>query len=133
MSTTYLLDTNTLSYIAKGKSAEARARLQAVPHKDAVCISAITEAELRYGLARRPAAHALHVAMEALLFKVRILSWGSKEAAVYGQLRFSLESAGVGVSALDLLIAAQAIAADAVLVTHDKVYSHIPNLRAIEN
>ena len=65
MTVTYLLDTNTVSYIAKGKSPAARARLEALREDEAVCISSITEAEIRYGLARRPDARALRAAVEA--------------------------------------------------------------------
>jgi len=78
MTVTYLLDTNTVSYIAKGNSPAARARLEALGLDESVCISSITEAELRYGLARRPAAQALRAAVEGLLLKLNILSWGAK-------------------------------------------------------
>lgn len=133
MTVTYLLDTNTVSYIATGKSPAARARLEALGEAEIVCISSITEAELRYGLARRPAAHALRAAVEALLFKIRILSWGSKEAAAYGELRAKLEAAGIALSELDMQIAAQALAVNAVLVTNDKAFSHVEALGATAN
>ncbi len=133
MSCAYLLDTNTVSYIAKGKSAVARAHLESLSAGDVACISAITEAELRYGLARRPAAHALRAAVEGLLFKIRVLPWGSREAAAYGDLKARLDAEGISLSALDMLIAAQAIAADAVLVSNDRAFSHVKDLRAVTN
>jgi len=133
MSVTYLLDTNTLSYIAKGKSPAARTRLLSLHAGDVVCISSITEAEVRYGLAKRPQAQALRAAIEGLLFKFRILPWGSREAAEYGKLRAKLESVGAILSELDLLIAAQAIAAEAVLVTNDKALARIKDLHGTEN
>jgi len=128
MSVTYLLDTNTLSYIANGKSQAARVRLESLRSGEAVCISSITEAELRYGLARRPQAHRLHSAVEALLFKLEILPWGSQEAAAYGRLRARLEAAGTVLSELDLQIAAHAIAVGAVLVTNDTALRRIKEL-----
>jgi tRNA(fMet)-specific endonuclease VapC len=133
MIVTYLLDTNTVSYIAKGKSLAARARLEALGEEEIVCISAITEAELRYGLAKRPGAHVLRAAVEALLFKLRILAWGSKEAAAYGGLRAKLEAAGITLSELDMQIAAHAIALGAVLVTNDKAFLHVEDLDATVN
>jgi len=133
MNVTYLLDTNTLSYIAKGNSPSARARLQALSPGDAVCISSITEAEVRYGLARRPQARALHAAIEALLFKLRILPWGSSEAATYGRLRAKLEAAGIVLSELDLLIAAHAIAVGAILVTNDNALARLKDLHGTVN
>jgi tRNA(fMet)-specific endonuclease VapC len=133
MMVTYLLDTNTISYIARGKSPAARARLEALGEEDIVCISSITEAELRYGLAKRPAAHALRAAVEALLFKLRILPWGSKEADAYGGLRAKLEAAGITLSEFDMLIAAHALAVGAVLVTNDKVFLHVEDLDSTVN
>ena len=128
MTVTYMLDTNTVSYIAKGNSPACRARLEALGVDETVCISSITEAELRYGLARRPAAQALRASVERLLLKFNILPWGSKEAAAYGMLRAKLEVAGIGLSQLDLQIAAHAIALGAVLVTNDKAFQRVTDL-----
>jgi tRNA(fMet)-specific endonuclease VapC len=133
MSITYLLDTNTVSYIAKGKSPAARARLQALGDDETVCISSITEAELRYGLAKRPEARQLRKSIEGLLFRLRILAWGSKEAAAYGELRARLEGAGITLSQLDLQIAAHALATGAVLVTNDKAFLQVNDLDKMEN
>jgi tRNA(fMet)-specific endonuclease VapC len=133
MSVIYLLDTNTLSYIAKGKSQAARARLASLRAGENVCISSITEAEVRYGLAKRPQAHRLHAAVEALLFKLQILPWGSEEAVAYGKLRARLEAAGTILSELDLQIAAHAIAAGAVLVTNDNALRRIKELNGTVN
>lgn len=128
MTVTYMLDTNTVSYIAKGNSPASRARLEALGMDETVCISSITEAELRYGLARRPAAQGLRASVERLLLKLNILPWWSKEAAAYGVLRAKLEVAGIGLSQLDLQIAAHAIAVGAVLVTNDKAFKHVADL-----
>lgn len=133
MSVVYLLDTNTVSYIANGRSPAARARLEALGPADLACISSITEAEIRYGLARRPQARALRAAVEALLFKLRVLPWGSKEAAAYGELRARLEAKGASLAELDMLIAAHAIAQGAVLVSNDKALSRLAALHRVEN
>lgn len=133
MSMIYLLDTNTLSYIAKGRSPAARGRLESVSRDDQACISSITESELRYGLARRPQAHALRAAVEGLLFKLQILPWESDDAAAYGELRADLEAKGISLAELDMLIAAQAVAHDAVLVTTDRAFSHVAALSRIQN
>jgi len=133
MNIIYLLDTNTLSYIANGKSQAARSRLASLRAGETVCISSITEAEVRYGLAKRPQAHRLHTAVEALLFKLQIIPWGSEEAVAYGRLRAKLEAAGTVVSELDLQIAAHAIAVGAVLVTNDKALRRIKELNGTVN
>jgi tRNA(fMet)-specific endonuclease VapC len=129
----YLLDTNTASYIARGRSANARARLAGLKADEVAGISAITEAEIRYGLERNPAAHALRAAMEGFLTKINILAWGRPEAKAYGELRASLESAGTTLGSLDMLIAAHAIAAGAILVTNDAALLRVRELRGAED
>jgi tRNA(fMet)-specific endonuclease VapC len=71
--------------------------------------------------------------VEALLFKLQILPWGSAEAAAYGRLRAKLEAAGTILSELDLQIAAHAIAVGAVLVTNDKALRRIKELNGTVN
>jgi tRNA(fMet)-specific endonuclease VapC len=133
MTVAYLLETNTVSYIAKGKSPAARARLEALGEDELACVSAITEAEIRYGLAKRPEARRLRAAVEGFLFKLRILPWGSKEAIAYGALRAKLEAAGITLSEMDLQIAAHAVALGAVLVTNDNVFKNVEDLSATVN
>ena len=49
-------------------------------------------------------------------------------AASYGQVRQALESAGKTVGAMDLLIAAHALALSATLVTSDAHFARVPDL-----
>jgi tRNA(fMet)-specific endonuclease VapC len=124
----YLLDTNTVSYVIKGNIPKVRNRLAKIPMAQ-VAISVVTEAELRYGIAKRPAAKQLRVAVEELLIRVTILPWESQAAREYGELRADLERSGMPVGNLDLMIAAQALAADAVLVTNDAALLRIKRLK----
>ncbi len=133
MTVRYLLDTNTVSSIVRGRSAAARFRLARSRAGEIACISAITEAEIRYGLARNPGAHGLRAAIEGFLARMQVLAWGRDEARVYGELRAKLEGAGKTLSNLDLLIAAHAVAADAVLVTNDRAFAMVGDLRGMEN
>ena len=122
MSQPYLLDTNMVSYIVSGASPAARAQLLRLEGKSAVYVSAISEAELRFGIAKGPK-HPTRIAMmEHFLTKATVLSWGHEEAVTYGELRASLQATGSPLGALDTLIAAHALAIDAVLVTHDKSF-----------
>ena len=125
MTTRFMLDTNTVSFIARGRSGVARARLANLKAYESVCISSVTEGEILYGLARNPGAHAVHAALGGFLRKMKVLPWGRAEAKVYGELRARLEAAGKTLGNLDLLIAAHAIAAEAVLVTHDQAFSGV--------
>lgn len=122
MSETYLLDTNMVSYIVSGASAAARSHLLRLEGNSAVYVSAISEAELRFGMAKVPK-HPTRIAMmEHFLTKATVLPWGHEEASAYGELRVRLHTAGSPLGALDTLIAAHALAIDAVLVTHDKAF-----------
>lgn len=124
----YLLDTNTASYVIKGNVPLVRENLRKVPMSE-VGISAVTEADLRFGAARKPGATRLHLAIEEFLIRVEILSWDSPAARQYALIRSSLEGTGSPMGNLDMMIAAQALAAGATLVTHDRVFQRIKQLR----
>jgi tRNA(fMet)-specific endonuclease VapC len=133
MTFTYMLDTNMVSYIAKGKSVAARMTLLSLKDEEVACISAITEAEIRYGLAKRPEAIALKGLMEGLLASIRVLPWGRPEAEAYGTLRAKLEAAGKTLGSMDMMIAAHAIASRCVLVTNDRAFGYVEDLGASVN
>ncbi len=129
----YMLDTNMVSYIAKGHSKAARGRMLNLDKDEVVCLSVITEAEILYGLARRPEAKALRERMEWFLAAVKVLPWGRDEARAYGALRAKLEAAGESLENMDMLIAAHAISTGSVLVTKDKALAHALNPGASVN
>lgn len=133
MNTLYMLDTNMVSYIAKGHSKAARAHMLNLNEDEAVCISVMTEAEIRYGLDKKPEAVALRECMEWFLGAIKVLPWASNEAKAYGTLRAKLESAGMTLQNVDMQIAAHAIATGAVLVTKDKAFAHVDDLHARVN
>ena len=133
MTFVYMLDTNMVSYVVKRRSRAARAKLLDLKDDEIACISAITEAEIRYGLAKRPEATALRDLMEAFLASIRVLPWGRDEADAYGLLRAKLESAGKTLGSMDLMIAAHAVSTTAVLVTNDKAFGQVGDLSASVN
>jgi tRNA(fMet)-specific endonuclease VapC len=123
----FLLDTNTVSFIIRGTNPAMLERLRS--HAvSSVAISSVTEAELLYGLARKPEASALAAAVRAFLKHVQSLPWDTQAAARYGTLRVQLEAAGTPLGNLDTLIAAHALSLGATLVTHDKAFTQVPGL-----
>jgi tRNA(fMet)-specific endonuclease VapC len=124
----YLLDTNMASYVIKGNFPHVRERLVKVAMAE-VGISAVTEAELRFGVAKKPQAANLSVAVEEFLLRVEILAWDSEAAKSYAKIRVELERFGKPMGNLDMMIAAQAVATPAVLVTHDRVFRHVKQLQ----
>jgi tRNA(fMet)-specific endonuclease VapC len=125
--TRFMLDTNTASALLKGQP-RAVARL-AAETPERICLSVVTEAELLFGIAKRPEARKLRVAVDELLAAIEIVSWNSGTARRYATIRAELEQHGKPLGALDLLIAAHAVQHDAVLVTNDKAFSVVPGLR----
>ena len=124
----YLLDTNIASYALKGNSPAVDRRLEKVATSQ-LAISTVTEGELRFGIARQPAATRLHALIEDFFLRVAILPWDSEAAQHYGQLRASLERDGRPIGNLDTMIAAHAIAIGATLVTNDRAFSRIKKLK----
>lgn len=75
---------------------------------------------MRYGV-ELSESEGLRFAVEALLSKSMVLPWTSAETRAYARLRAENEAAGKGrdIGAFDWLIAAQAVAANARLITND--------------
>ncbi len=127
----YMLDTNAASEAIRGNPL-FDARLQALAPGQ-WCVSAVTCSELRYGIARRPEAVRLARIVEAFLHITAILAWDARAANQHGQLRAYLRAQGSPIGDFDEMIAAHALALDAILVTDNvRHFERIPGLR-IEN
>lgn len=117
----HLLDTDTASYLIKGKSPAIEAKLAAlVPSM--VAISVMTRAELLYGLKRLSPEHRLHLAVRQFLKIVRTLPWDVDAADWYAEIRHQLVSTGQSIGEMDMMIAAHALSAGAVLVTNNSLH-----------
>lgn len=129
--TLYMLDTNVISSLLRNPDGNAAKRIADVG-PDAICVSIITAAELRYGCAKKGSAKLLaHV--EAILESVQVLALDAPADAEYGGIRAELEAAGKTIGPNDLLIAAHAYAAGAILVTDNTgEFSRVRGLR-VEN
>ena len=123
----YMLDTNIASFIIKGNPPVVREYLGNVPMAD-VCVSSITKAELLRGVAKKPDAKHLPLVVNEFLLRVDILPWDSNVAEVYANFRTACESEGKSLGAMDMLIAAHAVAAGAVLITNDRAFYNLEHL-----
>ncbi|MBM2811254.1 MAG: hypothetical protein HW416_2013 [Chloroflexi bacterium] len=116
---TYHLDTNAVIAILRDRPVEVRARLrQALDEGASVALSSIVVFELWYGVARsqqqRANAERLGVFLSG---NVEVVPLGEEAAQAAGRLRAALEAQGTPIGPFDLLIAAQALASRATLVT----------------
>ena len=128
MAIRYLLDTNTASYAIKGNLPRVRERLQKIALAE-VAISVITEAELRFGVLRLPGAKRLGIVVEEFLRFIDIRPWDSAAAQNYAQLRASIEQQGHPMGNLDLMIAAHSLALGTILVSSDRVFRRVKDLK----
>jgi tRNA(fMet)-specific endonuclease VapC len=127
----YMLDTNIVSDLARYPQGRVAERI-ALVGADAICVSVITAAELRYGCERRGSPR-LFAQIEAILEAIPVLAFDSPGDAAYGVIRSELEREGKPIGANDLLIAAHACALKAVLVTaNTREFNRIPGL-SVEN
>ncbi len=126
-----MLDTNIVIYAVRGTSEALNRHLRHVPI-NRLCVSSITEGELRYGLACNP--KATHTADDVLAFlrRVESLPWDSDAAGRYGTLRATLRQAGTPLDNLDTLIAAHALSIGALLVTNDRAFRQIKGLKTVD-
>lgn len=123
----YLLDTNIASLAMRRHEGVLR-RLAQVDVAF-LAVSAVTEAELRFGLALLPDSTRLSRMVEEFLSQVAVVPWGSLAARQYALLRARLHKQGLPMGNLDLMIAAQALALGVTLVTNDRAFARITNLK----
>lgn len=114
----YVLDTDICSYIIKNKPAIVGTKLQQLPI-GSVAISAITQAELLYGLKKLPYNHPLHNHVEQFLLRMPVLAWCVTATQFYADIRYQLVSSGQPIGEMDMMIAAHALALKATLVTNN--------------
>ena len=116
--TRFLLDTNILSDLVRNPQGRVAARIAEVGD-DAICTSIIVAAELRFGAAKK-GSERLTSQLERILSAVDIQPFEAPADAAYAQLRAELEAAGALIGGNDMLIAAQALAADLIMVTDNE-------------
>lgn len=114
----HLLDTDIASFIIKARSPAIEEKLAAIP-PDRVCASAVTRAELMYGLKRLPPSHRLQVGVRQFFKIVRVLAWDADAADYYADIRHQVTTAGQPIGEMDMMIAAHALSIGAVLVTNN--------------
>lgn len=127
----YLLDTNICIYLIRHQPPEVAARFAQLDYGDVV-ISAITLAELRYGVERHPDSRvAAERALDALLADIPVLPFDGDAAVAYGIIRAAVRERRR--DALDRLIAAHAASLSLTLVTNNEAdFRDYPGL-IIEN
>ncbi len=115
----YLLDTNVCIALINGNVPVIRTRFQKALASDSkVLVSCVVAFELWYGVAKsaRPEKNA-HLVEAFFAGPLSVQAFEFEDAKVAGRLRGALEAVGKPIGAYDLLIAAQALRHQLMLVT----------------
>jgi tRNA(fMet)-specific endonuclease VapC len=129
----YVLDTDTIIFMLRGLKAPTRQRTrrdkalalvarcrEAQARGDVVGLSAVTVSELEFGAHHGGDYEAEIIAVRKVLTPFEVFDYdGATCPAHYGRIRHELQRAGQAIGAMDLLIAAHALALAATLVTNN--------------
>ena len=127
----FLLDTNILSDLVRKPQGKIADRIAEAGESN-VFTSIIVAAELRFG-ARKSSSRRLMNQVDAILSALEIQPFEEPADRTYGALRVTLEKKGKAIGPNDLLIAAQALVLDSVVVTaNQREFSRVPGLK-VEN
>jgi tRNA(fMet)-specific endonuclease VapC len=131
MADSYLLDANVLSDLLKNPVGQAAKRMALAAERNPrrIFTSVIVAAEMHYG-AKKKNSEKTNADVRGVLANVEILPLGLDVIEHYARIRVELERAGTIIGANDLMIAAHALAADLILVTHNRrEFSRVRGLR----
>ena len=127
----YLLDTSICIYLIKRKPHQVLQKFQAHSVGE-IGISAITVAELQFGVQKSQYVEQNQRALQQFLLPLICVPFDEQAAAAYGEIRATLEVQGTPIGSLDTLIAAHALSLDVALVTNNlKEFSMVPNLQVV--
>lgn len=141
----FLLDTDALIFMIRGLKPNRRAAQrqralellakcqQAQNAGDSVGLSAVTVSELEFGAQNSGAYEAELAAVHKVLTPFEIYDYdGVACPPHYGRIRHALDKEGQTIGAMDLLIAAHALALDATLVSNNVAhFSRVPGLKVV--
>lgn len=129
--TLWLLDTNAVSEIVRDPFGRIAQKVEAAATNE-ICTSIIVACELHFGAEKRGAAK-LTERIENTLKNFDVQPLGTDADRHYARLRADLERKGTPIGRNDMLIAAHALALDAVLVTaNTREFARIEGLK-LEN
>ncbi len=114
----YMLDTNICIYAIKHKTETVIKNFLSHVSEE-ICISAVTYAELMYGVEKSTAIEKNRIALSLFLSPLTILEFQASAAEEYGKVRAELESKGTPIGPMDLLIVGHARSEGLILVTNN--------------
>lgn len=131
MNRIYMLDTNICSFIMREQPQAVIRRLeQAVLRSHRIVVSAITYAEMRFGVIGKKASPRHAHLVDAFCSRLdAVLSWDRAAVDATTAIKMALAAAGTPIGPNNTAIAGHAIAAGAVLVTNNvREFERVPQL-----
>jgi tRNA(fMet)-specific endonuclease VapC len=128
----YMLDSDICSYIIKERPLQVLEHFKRV-EMEQLCISAVTYAELIYGVEHSSSKKVNRVVIDDFVLHLTIVPWGEEAAEHYGSIRAYPQAEGKIIGSMDMMIAAHARSHKMTLVTNnDKHFQRVPKL-TVEN
>lgn len=129
MELTYLLDTNVLILLLRGRAEALRPKLKASSGR--LAVSTVSVAELEFGLDRSTKPEHDHARVEGLLSLLRVLPFDRRAAHHAGRIASELNRRGTPIGPYDTLIAGHARSQGLVVVTTNfREFARVPGLQA---
>lgn len=126
----YMLDTNIVIYVIKRRPIELLEIFNR--HVGHMCISSITLAELLHGVEKSAMPDHNLLQVEDFVSRLEVLTYGSKAAAHYGEIRAQLERKGTPIGVNDLHIAGHARSEGLTLVSNNlREFERVDALRLV--
>jgi len=114
----YLLDTNICIYAIKKKPIQVLENIKE-KSKKGLYISSLTIAELEYGIENSIRIEENRLSLLKFISIFNILPFDDMDAIPYGKLKAKLRKSGNLIGPIDMLLAAQALSKDFILVTNN--------------
>lgn len=127
-----MLDTNICIAMIKQKPKDILQKFNSYQLGD-ICISSVTLAELRYGVAKSQYQEKNRVALDQFILPLEVVDFDEPATLHYGTLRAMLEKQGTPIGALDMMIAAHALSLNVCLVTNNtREFDRVSGLKVID-
>ena len=126
---THLLDTDTCSFLLRGRAPRAVERLAALgPAR--VAVSVVTAIELRTGAESSSAPKKYHRLIDTFLAELAVVPLVASDVNEIAKVRAELAGKGTPIGPLDAMIAGHARARELIVVTHDtREFGRVAKLR----
>ncbi|MFH1493348.1 MAG: type II toxin-antitoxin system VapC family toxin [Pseudomonadota bacterium] len=127
-----MMDTNTCIALIKRKPVHTLQKFSEYQVGD-IGISAVTLAELRYGVSKSQHQAKNQAALDEFVLPLEVAAFDEPATVAYGELRAALEKKGTPIGPLDTMIAAHALSLGVKLVTNNtREFNRVPKLTVID-